>query len=87
MGLRQVTYGPKINIVRVKSSDCTWRHLYICGEGVPEVLERKIYEGMHNVCLCSILVDGVLLQATFSPAQARCLFGKNLSRFLARRNG
>ena len=35
------------------------------GEGVPEVLERKIHEGMHKVCLCSILVDGVLLQATF----------------------
>ena len=39
--LRQVTYGPKISIVRVKSSDCTWRHLYICGGGSSRSLGEK----------------------------------------------
>ena len=58
------------------------------GEGVPEVLERKIYEGMHKVCLCSILVDGVLLQATFFlPPKLAAYSEKNLFRFLARGNG
>ena len=37
-----------------------------CGGGSSRSLGEKGFdEGIHKVCLCSILVDGVLLQATF----------------------
>ena len=50
----------------VKSSDSTWRHLDVCRGGeFPKSWRERFDEGMHKVCLCSILVDGVLLQATF----------------------